>query len=110
MRDFIDNSELKVGIYENFLLEDHGTDAIRNGAHAWALAKQINNEIGKRTGKLKRGTLHIFIAGPNSVMFYLGMQSIMYGKVQLYEYDVTPMQEYGGSYYPTISFPQEGEF
>lgn len=58
VRDFIDNSELKVGIYENFLLEDHGTDAIRNGAHAWALAKQINNEIGKRTGKLKRGTLH----------------------------------------------------
>lgn len=110
VRDFIDNSELKVGIYENFLLEDHGTDAIRNGAHAWALTKQINNEIGKRTGKLKRGTLHIFIAGPNSVMFYLGMQSIMYGKVQLYEYDVTPTQEYGGSYYPTISFPQEGEF
>lgn len=43
-------------------------------------------------------------------MFYLGMQSIMYGKVQLYEYDGTPAQEYGGSYYPTISFPQKGEF
>ena len=68
------------------------------------------SELTEMGGKLKRGTLHIFIAGPNSVMFYLGMQSIMYGKVQLYEYDVTPTQEYGGSYYPTISFPQEGEF
>lgn len=44
VKDFIDNSELKVGIYESFLLENHGTDAIKNGAHAWALAKQINNE------------------------------------------------------------------
>lgn len=110
VKEFIDNSKLNIGIYEDFLLEDYGTDAVKDGNHAWALAKQINNEIGKRTGKLKRGTLHIFIAGPNSVMFYLGMQSIMYGKVQLYEYDGTPAQEYGGSYYPTISFPQKGEF
>lgn len=110
VRAFIDNSELKIGFYENLLLESYGTDAIKNGNHAWKLAKKINSEIGKRNRNLKRGTLHIFIAGPNSVMFYLGMQSMLYGKVQLYEYDVTPTQEYGGSYYPTISFPQNGEF
>ncbi len=104
VREFIDNSELEIGVYESFLLENYGTDAIKNGTHAWALAKQVNCEIGKRTGKLKRGTLHIFIAGPNSVMFYLGIQSMMYGKVQLYEYDVITH-----SYYPTILFPQRGE-
>ena len=104
VREFIDNSELEIGVYESFLLENYGTDAIKNGTHAWALAKQVNCEIGKRTGKLKRGTLHIFIAGPNSVMFYLGIQSMMYGKVQLYEYDVITH-----SYYTTILFPQRGE-
>lgn len=110
VREFISDSKLQIGVYENFLLENYGTDAIKDGAHAWALAKQINNEIEKRKGKLKKGTLHIFIAGPNSVMFYLGMQSMMYGKVQLYEYDGALMQENGGLYYPTISFPQRGEF
>lgn len=104
VKEFIDNSELEIAVCERFLLEDCGTDAIKNGSHAWALAKQINGEIGKRTGKLKRGTLHIFVAGPNSVMFYLGMQSMMYGKVQLYEYDAVTY-----SYYPTILFPQRGE-
>lgn len=104
VKEFIDNSELEIAVCERFLLEDCGTDAIKNGSHAWALAKQINGEIGKRTGKLKRGILHIFVAGPNSVMFYLGMQSMMYGKVQLYEYDAVTY-----SYYPTILFPQRGE-
>ena len=41
-------------------------------------------------------------------MFYLGMQSMMYGKIQLYEFDVNRAHE--NMYYPTITFPQEGEF
>lgn len=108
VQDYIESSGLKIGHYKNFLLEDAGTDSIKDGSHAWQLAKQINSEIIKRSGSLKRGTLHIFIAGPNSLMFYLGMQSMMYGKVQIYEFDVNGTHE--NTYYPTISFPQEGEF
>lgn len=108
VRDFIESSGLKIGLYKSFLLEKFGTDAIKNGFHAWQLAKQINSCICRRSGTLKRGRLHIFIAGPNSLMFYLGMQSMMYGKIQLYEFDVNRAHE--NMYYPTITFPQEGEF
>ena len=105
VRDFIKNSGLKIGLYKNFVLEDFGMDSVKNGNHAWELAKQINREINRRSGNLKKGTLHIFIAGPNSLMFYLGMQSMMYGKIQIYEFD----QNREKTYYPTIAFPQEGE-
>ncbi len=104
VKDFIENSKLKIGLYKNFLLEDFGTDAVKNGAHAWQLAKQINAEISRRSGTLKKGIMHLFIAGPNSLMFYLGMQSMMYGKIQIYEFNANE-----NTYYPTISFPQKGE-
>ena len=58
----------------------------------------------KHADIIKKGRLHLFIAGPNSLMFYLGMQSMMYGKIQLYEFD--PKEN---TYYSTILFPQEGE-
>lgn len=105
VRDFIKKSGLKIGLYINFVLEDFGMDSVKNGNHAWELAKQINREISKRSENLKKGTLHIFIASPNSLMFYLGMQSMMYGKIQIYEFD----QNREKTYYPTIAFPQEGE-
>jgi hypothetical protein len=104
VKDFIENSKLKIGLYKSFLLEDFGTDAVKDGTHAWQLAKQINGEISRRPGILKKGIMHLFIAGPNSLMFYLGMQSMMYGKIQIYEFNANE-----NTYYPTISFPQKGE-
>lgn len=89
---------------KSFSLEDFGTDAVKNGTHAWQLAKQINGEINRRPGTLKKGIMHLFIAGPHSLMFYLGMQSMMYGKIQIYEFNRNE-----NTYYPTISFPQKGE-
>lgn len=105
---FLESSGFKIGLYKSFVLDGMGTDAVKNGTHAWQLAKQIHSEVSKRSGTLKKGKMHIFIAGPNSLMFYLGMQSMMYGKIQLYEFDVNGAYE--NIYYPTITFPQEGEF
>ncbi len=104
VKDFIDGSKYRIGLYKSFLLEDFGADAIKNGTHAWQLAKQINSEISRRPVNFKKGVMRIFIAGPGSFMFYLGMQSLMYGKIQIYEFNVNE-----NTYYPTISFPQEGE-
>ena len=104
VKDFIENSKLKICLYKSFSLEDFGTDAVKNGTHAWQLAKQINGEINRRPGTLKKGITHLFIAGPHSLMFYLGMQSMMYGKIQIYEFNRNE-----NTYYPTISFPQKGE-
>lgn len=104
VKDFIENSKLKIGLYKSFLLEDFGTDSVKDGTHAWQLAKQVNGEICRRPKILKKGIIHLFFAGPNSLMFYLGMQSIMYGKIQIYEFNVNE-----NTYYPAISFPQKGE-
>ena len=104
VQSFIEKSQLEIGLHKNFLLEDFGNDAVRDGAHAWQLAKQISREINRHADIIKKGRLHLFIAGPSSLMFYLGMQSMMYGKIQLYEFD---SQE--NTYYSTILFPQEGE-
>lgn len=104
VQSFIENSQLKIGLHKEFLLEDFGNDAVKDGTHAWQLAKQISREISKHADIIKQGRLHLFIAGPNSLMFYLGMQSMMYGKIQLYEFN--PKKN---TYYSTILFPQEGE-
>lgn len=104
VQNFIENSQLKIGLHKAFLLEDFGNDAVKDGTHAWQLAKQISREISKHADIIKKGRLHLFIAGPNSLMFYLGMQIMMYGKIQLYEFD--PKEN---TYYSTILFPQEGE-
>ena len=107
VKEFINYSLPEIGIYKSLVLENIGINAVKDGMHAWELSKQINDEIEKRKGALKNGTLHIFISGPNSVMFYLGMQSLFYGKVQLYEYDRN--RQYNSMYYPTISFQQKSE-
>ena len=52
--------------------------------------------------------LHIFVAGPTALMFNVGKMSMSYGRIQLYEYDFQYIKT--GTYYPTISFPQEGEY
>ncbi|WP_019228243.1 SAVED domain-containing protein [Sedimentibacter sp. B4] len=90
-----------------FTLSDVGNNSISNGYHAWLLSNQINGVIRKRSTDTKRGILHIFVAGPTALMFNLGKLSMSYGKIQLYEYDFQNIST--GTYYQTITFPQEGE-
>lgn len=33
VKDFIENSKLKIGLYKSFLLEDFGTDSVKDGTH-----------------------------------------------------------------------------
>lgn len=91
----------------NFYMEKLGNDSVINGHHAWNLAKQVNAVLEKRTLEQKRCTLHVFYAGPWSVLFNLGRLSRSYGKVQLYEYDMEHARY--DSYYKTVHFPLEGD-
>lgn len=107
VKEFMISSQLKIGIYQSFSLESSDIYSVKNGTHAWQLAKQVNGEITKHSGFLRKGKLHLFYAGPVALIFYLGMQSIMYGDIQFYEYDAEKTHE--NTYYPVIAFPQEGE-
>lgn len=104
--EYCSKQEMKWKRCIHLYFENPGNDVVCNGNHAWELSKQINGMIEKRTQDEKRGTLHIFFAGPNSVMFHLGKLSMSYGKVKIYEYNMEQMGEEG--YYPAVSIPLGG--
>lgn len=106
--DYLENNCFSIHTAYHFSLPTIGNNSIVNGYHAWRLANQINTIVGKRHKCTKRGMLHIFVAGPTALMFNVGKMSMSYGRIQLYEYDFQQIKT--GTYYPTISFPQEGEY
>lgn len=64
-----------------------GNDSIRSGAHTLELAQSLIRRIWTRTPEERRGTLHLFVSGPNAFLFYLGQLAHGLGRIQLYEYD-----------------------
>lgn len=105
--NYLQDNNFLINTAYHFILPSVGNNSISNGHHAWLLANQINEVIGKRNGNIKRGILHIFVSSPTALMFNLGKLSMSYGKIQLYEYDFQNIRT--GTYYQTITFPQEGE-
>jgi hypothetical protein len=77
--------------------------AVKDGTHACLLADQIASRVGKRTFEERQGRLHIFFAGPNGLMFFLGQHGRGFGASTLYEYDFNTRLP--GAYQPSISFP-----
>ena len=62
----------------------------------------VYNAIGRRSTVERRATLHIFAAAPNAFMFFLGQNSVGFGKCILYEYDFE--QRNSCTYSQSISF------
>ena len=76
--------------------------SIEDGNHAALLANSVYNAIAQRTTVERRATLHIFASAPNAFMFFLGQNSLGFGKCVLYEYDFE--QRTSCSYSPSIIF------
>ena len=79
-----------------------GQDAVKNGAHAWALAESVAGRLYNRTGTELGGVVHLFASAPNAFLTLLGQQSAMLGHLQLYEFDSLE-----GTYRPSVSLPLE---
>lgn len=101
---YIDENCLPIGRIINCMLEEKGATnySIEDGTHATFLANSVYNAIAGRNTVERRATLHIFSAAPNAFMFFLGQNSIGYGKCVLYEYDFE--QRNSCSYSPSIKF------
>lgn len=81
-----------------------GSTAVKCGRHAFDLAEALVAHTRKtkmRGENLRR--LHLFYAGPNALMFYLGQRQPLLGPLTVYEYDFEGTQ--GGSYCPSLSLP-----
>ena len=81
-----------------------GSLVVKSGHHAFDLAEATKEAIrhSKHEAPDCRN-IHLFVAAPNSLCFFLGQQQIAIGPVQLYEFDFD--QQRGGSYEPSLALP-----
>ena len=101
---YMDEANLQIGRIVNCILPVHGATnfSIADGTHAMLLANQIYKAIAGRRIDERRATLHIFASAPNGFMFFLGQNSMGFGKCQLYEYDLEKRSTC--TYKPSIRF------
>lgn len=101
---FITENNISIGRIINCMPNEIGSTnfSIEDGNHAALLANSVYSAIAQRTIEERRATLHIFASAPNAFMFFLGQNSIGFGKCILYEYDFE--QRYSCSYSPSIYF------
>lgn len=81
-----------------------GHTAFRDANHVIESVQEIINTVTAEQTRLgKTGTVHLFVAGPVALAFFLGQYSQSLGKVVLYEFDMDKARS--GSYEPAISLP-----
>ena len=81
-----------------------GPGSILDADHAKLLADQLSAHLKtKRTSVERQGKLHLFVAAPNALVFFIGQVARSFGSCIFYEYafeDNLP-----GAYQPSLSFP-----
>jgi len=102
---YTDQSLPHVGrIISCVVLPGPSPSAILDSTHAKLLSQQLSTYLkGERTSEEKQATLHLFVAAPNGLLFFLGQLARSFGRCQLYEYEFesgTP-----GAYTPSLLFP-----
>lgn len=81
-----------------------GGASVRDGAHAFALARAaVGHMNGIRQPGERGGRIHLFAAAPNGLVFFLGRLGRDLGPTTVYEYDFDTRAL--GSYVPAISLP-----
>ncbi len=81
-----------------------GPSSVINASHAYALAIEATRLI--REAKRHGDRVHVFVAAPNALMFFLGQtMTDLADPIQLYEHD--RQQRHSTPYLPSLKFPQE---
>jgi hypothetical protein len=74
-------------------------DSVRSGRHAFDIAQRITSEARTAVG----AAIHLFVAAPNALVFFLGQRRTLLGKVTLYEFDFEGTRN--RSYQPSLTLP-----
>jgi hypothetical protein len=77
-----------------------GQTSVKCGRHAFDVVEAIIREVVAARRSSAFPHMHIFIAAPNVVTFFLGQRHALLGPVTLYEYDFE--QSRGGGYLPSL--------
>ncbi|ENU95835.1 MULTISPECIES: SAVED domain-containing protein [Acinetobacter] len=84
------------------LNKDAGNTSVECGQHAFELVEKLVKQINSHQERPK-SRLHIFIAAPNSFLFYLGQRLPNLGSVVLYEFDFEGLVH--GGYVNSLALP-----
>ncbi len=76
---------------------------VQDGLHAFRLAEAILHRVRQRPSSESGGTVHLFAAAPNALLFFLGQLWQGLGPIQLYEHDFFSGRL--GDYSPSILLP-----
>lgn len=81
-----------------------GYRSVAAGRHAFELAQAAKNAMrAAMAGTPQEAHIHIFIAAPNALTFFLGQQSPVLGRVRLYEFDFEGSRD--RTYRPSLTLP-----
>jgi hypothetical protein len=83
-----------------------GPGSVRGAAHAWRLADALKEMIERRPPEEQQGTLHVFAAAPNALLFRLGQLARGFGAIQLYEHEQFGAEGQYASYAPSLRLSQ----
>jgi len=108
---YINQAFLPIGRIISCFVDNKGPRAtsVKDANHASFLANQVSSKMKTRNIKERLAHLHIFYAGPNGLLFFIGQFSKSFGPCTLYEFDFT--KQTPGGYKPSITLPiNEEEF
>lgn len=102
---YIKEANLHIGRVVSCTIDKTGPSAfaIQDANHASYLADRISVKVRARSADERRGHLHIFYAGPNALLFFIGQLARSFGQCTIYEYDFD--KQLPGAYEPSITFP-----
>ena len=85
---------------------DIGPMAVKDGNHAWRLAQEVISIVRERNPRRAPiGALHVFVAAPNGLVFFVGRLARSLGPIQLYEHAFE--SDWSSRYRTSLSLPVE---
>lgn len=83
-----------------------GGQSVACGRHAFDLADAAAGAVRAARSTVPSSMTHVFIAGPNAFVFFLGQRQSAIGRVRLYEFDFEGGRD--RSYAPALTLPVGG--
>jgi len=107
--EYLRNKDLPVRrILDAVIAPEPGPRSVRGGAHSLRLAQALLPRLRERQPRERSGGLHLFCAGPNALLVYLGQLARCFDGLTLYEFAFGAPRNFG-RYQASIELPPPAE-